>query len=248
MRMLQAVGLAIFLAATIASGVAKADGAYQPSKGSLEPAASWSGPYIGLHAGRATTDTDYERNYPGFAAYGGRPSFDVDDWIIGGKAGLQQQFGTLVVGIEAWGAAGDFRQTAPPFGPGDFSNETIDIGSIITLTGRIGFVASNDLLIYAKGGYATANVENRLVTQNGSFQSNERENGWTVGAGLDYRVAPHVLVGAEYHYIDLGIDDRQYSFANNDKANLLGGDIEFQAITLNLTLLLNGAPTAAPLK
>lgn len=235
---------------SLAVGPAHADGYREPKASPIS--ASWSGPYVGVQAGGTWAEADYHRDYgPRFPEYAGQPDLDIKDWAVGGKFGLQQQFNSVVVGIEAWGLAGDFEQTAAPFGPAvdpDFSNETISIDSIVTLTGRLGFILGTDWLAYAKGGYALADVENRLDTRNGNLRSKARENGWVVGGGIDYRIAPHVLLGAEYNYIDLDLDDRHYAFPNQDPADLVDGDIALQTASISLTFLLNGESETAPPK
>ena len=32
------------------------------------------------------------------------------------------------------------------------------------------------------------------------------KSGWTVGAGLEYALTPHLSIKAEYQYVDLGTD------------------------------------------
>ena len=74
-----------------------------------------------------------------------------------------------------------------------------------TVTGRLGF-AADKFLIYAKGGWATANVEvsGRDIGLADRFSFSDRQSGWTVGAGVEYMLARNISLAAEYSFIDLG--------------------------------------------
>lgn len=253
-----AIGLAAAASLALSAPAALADG-YQGAKGGYKPAYApvynWSGLYFGGSFGWASVDADYLRDYgPVFPTFAGRPDFDNSGWIGGGHVGIQHQFGNIVAGVEVSLSGGDLKDTAPPFGPAgnpNFSTETIDISWIFTATAKLGFVVSPDWMVYVKGGYASAHVVNRLDTPNGNFASGEREHGWTVGVGFDYMFMKNIMLGLEYNYMDLGIGDRNYRYANNDPANLRDGDLQLHTISARLTFLLgrnHDGPAAAPLK
>jgi Outer membrane protein beta-barrel domain len=81
------------------------------------------------------------------------------------------------------------------------------IRSITSVTGRIGYSPVQDWLYYVKGGYAVAYIET-----NGSqadipqveHRAANWQNGWTAGAGFEYRLFRNVSVGAEYNYYNFG--------------------------------------------
>jgi outer membrane immunogenic protein len=88
--------------------------------------------------------------------------------------------------------------------------EEADVSWLATLTGRVGFVAAPQLLLYVKGGAAFAHDEyNDLITATGDVNASAEESrlGWTVGGGVDYAFAPHWSAFAEYDFMDFGKDE-----------------------------------------
>ena len=76
-----------------------------------------------------------------------------------------------------------------------------------SVTGRLGYTWGPALL-YAKGGYAWRDDPNIGVSVAGAptaFTTNgDRNNGYTVGAGLEYMFAPNWSAKAEYQYYNFG--------------------------------------------
>jgi len=84
-----------------------------------------------------------------------------------------------------------------------------------TVRGRLGYLATPSLLVYASGGFAYggATLSAQQFTFDGSglinpgFGGTSYSNtrfGWTVGAGVEWMFAPNWSVKAEYLYYDLG--------------------------------------------
>lgn len=66
---------------------------------------------------------------------------------------------------------------------------------------RVGY-AFDDALIYAAGGWTAANA---FVDPPGNNNSKEKMlNGWTVGAGVDYKFTDNIFARAEYRFNDYG--------------------------------------------
>lgn len=156
----------------------------------------WSGLYLGLHAGYGWSRFD-----TGLGA-----DIDVDGWLVGGHAGIQRQFDRWVVGIEASFTGGDMEGSATIAGP---ANIKASVSDILMITGRLGHTW-RDLLLYVKGGYASADVDLRITTGAGTFSSGSRVDGWTAGVGFERKLAHNVSFGLEYNYIDL--DGTDFSF------------------------------------
>jgi outer membrane immunogenic protein len=72
-----------------------------------------------------------------------------------------------------------------------------------TVRGRLGY-AVGPTLLYATGGYAWADL--KLTNAFGPFSSSDSQvlNGWTVGAGVEYMIAPKWSLKAEYLYKSFG--------------------------------------------
>jgi outer membrane immunogenic protein len=225
------------LAATVAlvSGVvassAMADGYSRPrSVYAPGPLTSWTGFYIGGHAGGAWSEVDW-RNVN---LTGERVNNDASGFIGGGQIGYNQQFGSIVLGVEGTLSAttlgDDFRSVKNPA-----VTYSTDINSIATLTGRLGF-AADQWLVYAKAGWAGAQVDvsGRNTALPDSFSIGDWHNGWTVGGGLEYKVARNISLAVEYSFIDLGTDHLHGRTALATPVNIVDYDVQIQSITARL--------------
>ena len=178
----------------------------------------WSGCYVGLQGGGGWGQTEFT-NTINTTAFGDLSPGDSlttnthSGFIGGGQVGCNYQLAFWVFGVEGSFAAanikGDLHNTV--FGnrlagaPDDVF--TTKISSIGTVTGRVGY-AWNNWLLYAKGGYAGANVEFSVSDTNAFNQGSGSEttwrSGWTAGTGLEYGITPNWIVGVEYDYFNLG--------------------------------------------
>ena len=138
---------------------------------------NWSGLYIGAHIGGAFAGTDF---------------FGNDDARLmgGGQIGLDYQFASSwVFGIEGNYSFVDSRGGN---GPAFFTNR--NLGSV---TGRLGY-GWGPALLYAKGGFAWADTR-----QSFGFTATG-DNGYTVGGGVEYMLAPSWSAKLEYQYYNFG--------------------------------------------
>ena len=75
------------------------------------------------------------------------------------------------------------------------------------MTGRLG-VASDRVLLYAKGGFAYTNL--RLGVKDNvpplTTDATERKTytGWTMGGGIEYALTQNWLIKSEYQFMDFG--------------------------------------------
>jgi opacity protein-like surface antigen len=72
---------------------------------------------------------------------------------------------------------------------------------IMSVTGSLGY-AVDRVHVYGKGGWALTDMKVEAgppFTAN-AISSNEYTPGWTAGAGIEYMVIPHLIVGVEYDY------------------------------------------------
>jgi outer membrane immunogenic protein len=155
---------------------------------------NWTGFYIGGHIG---------------GAFAGDNSLAGNDgrFLGGVQGGFDYQFApNWVTGIEAEYSWMNRNTTGVTFPGGVVVTDRQDqLGSV---TGRIGYTWGPGLL-YAKGGYAFRGGGNNVgVTLGGmpvAFATTGNHNdGWTVGAGLEYMFAPSWSAKAEYQYYNFG--------------------------------------------
>jgi opacity protein-like surface antigen len=185
-------------AAVVLAPSAQADG---PDVGR----ASWTGLYLGLQAGAAWSDTDWTgpANFFGVSTFSTTP----DGGLFGGHIGYNLQMGPWVLGAEVSYSGSTLRSTevgpVPVFPQDSFST---DIEDLFTATARIGY-ATSTWMVYARGGYANSEVT--LSGLSGppvagvTFNTSERIDGWTAGAGLEYKLTRNMVLGLEYNFVSL---------------------------------------------
>ncbi len=190
--------------ATVASGIASL-----PANSASTRQYDWSGIYFGAHAGGAwsnATALDVEATGSAFTTGNGE-IFEVDPsgFVGGGHAGLQKQWGDWVVGADvSYSYSGISRTITSPIFP---ASDTIGvkIENLFMAVGRIGY-ADDNWLLYGKGGYASADVSLNLADRFNqlNYAQDSKQNGWTVGGGLEYAPVRNVIIGVDYSYIDFG--------------------------------------------
>ena len=154
-----------------------------------EPSFSWSGFYLGLQAGYAWGDVALSDVVA--------ISYDVDEWIAGAHAGWNQQFGAVVVGLEAdiegAGVEHRFREINGTVSP--------DLNWQASLRARAGFVVGTALL-YGTAGLAYADQETEFDLNTGSETLDHSAWGWSIGAGAEALVTDRISARVEYRYVD----------------------------------------------
>ncbi len=192
------------------------------------PVFTWTGFYVGVHAGYGFGDTDIRTsgnatntiaNVNALARPPGL-STDRDGFIGGAQIGYNLQFGMFVAGIEADLSYTDLSSTTEyrspvAFGPalaGTRSSFSQDLEYLGTVRARLG-VAFDRLLVYATGGLAFGDVSYQASFFNspGALQFSGRESdvetGYAVGGGVEYAFTNNLTLKAEYLYYDLGDKD-----------------------------------------
>jgi outer membrane immunogenic protein len=180
---------------------------------------SWTGFYVGIHAGGAWSNTDWF--YPCSAtnlliaspcnlAQGGHSG---SSWLAGGQVGFNYQVGQWVWGVEAEFSATRIQGSNldAAFPTQEFLHSRSDF--IGTVAPRLG-LAWDRALIYAKGGAAWANNDYSLsITQSGltTVTADSTRWGWMAGLGVEYAFAQNWSVKVEYNYLDLGTERILYT-------------------------------------
>jgi outer membrane immunogenic protein len=162
-----------------------------------------------------------------------RPAVLTECLLIGGgQVGYNQQFGSIVVGVEATLSGASLSEdTRSVVAPATVTYST-DINTIATVTGRLG-VTADKWLLYVKGGWAGAQVDvsGRNTALPDRFSFDDWRNGWTVGGGLEYKVARNISLGVEYSYIDLGSQTTTGVTAAALPVTIRDHDVQVQSVT-----------------
>jgi outer membrane immunogenic protein len=183
---------------------------YMPGPGGYKDAyvPTWAGFYAGVNVGGAFGNVDVKDK--DFLNGGAKYSFSPSSAIGGAQMGFNFQRGNFVFGVEGdiGGLPLSGKKFDPNFPGGTYSG--LDGGVYGDLTGRLGF-AFDRALIYAKGGYVFASTQTFVDNTAGSFGGGRGFGGilegWTIGGGLEYLLAPAWSVKAEYQHFDFGNDD-----------------------------------------
>jgi outer membrane immunogenic protein len=212
--------LTLAAAAVAFAGAAQAADLYV--KAPVAAVYDWSGIYVGANAGWGWGDAKWG-DPGGFFNPGGLGSFTTHPTgaLAGGQIGINKQYGNWVWGAEVTGDWANLKEsqtgplgvtipTFPPFATTDIW--TTKLHDLETLTGRFGY-AVNNWLFYAKSGGATGVVNvtavagpspvNPPASIGATFSQSQRLWGGTVGAGIEYGLAPNWVLGVEYDFTRL---------------------------------------------
>jgi outer membrane immunogenic protein len=191
------------------------------------PVFTWTGFYAGIHGGYIGHQSDATflgvtgpggfggGGFTGGGGPGTRFNLDSDGFMFGGQVGGNVQFGAFVAGIEADISYTDVggRRSSTPFltGGGALRSTTYrtDMEFFGTVRGRLGF-AFDRVMIYATGGLAYADLENRVNTTQtpgttafaGRSNDDDLQLGYTVGGGIEFAVTNNLTLKGEYLYYD----------------------------------------------
>jgi outer membrane immunogenic protein len=196
---------------------------------------SWTGFYVGGHIGGAWSDVDWAN----VDFTGERGVMNAAGFMGGVQFGYNQQFGKVLLGVEATYSGTTLNDGfVSVVDPNVTYNNNIN--DIITVTGRLG-VALDRWLMYAKGGWAGAQVvvSGQDAATPDSFSFTDWRNGWTVGGGLEYKVARNISFGAEYGYIDLGTKTYSGTSANGVAVTVADHHAQIQSVTARLNFHFN---------
>jgi outer membrane immunogenic protein len=184
---------------------------------------SWTGCYIGGNVGggwERTRQTQIGQNSAA-GVFTASPGFDFgssdgSDVIGGGQIGCDYQFANnWVIGIQGMYdyARINHRHVIPIF---PLFNSDVRVKDMWTVTGRLGYLFTPQLLGYVKGGGAWTSVDYAIngtfpVAFNAENAFGVNRSGWTIGAGLEWMFAPGWSVFGEFNYLDFGTKTSAYT-------------------------------------
>ncbi len=206
-----ASALCLLPVATMAADM-PARAAYKAAPAFVAPAPAWAGFYIGAHAGYGWGNFEASDVDPLFRALiDENLNHKPDGGVFGGQVGYNFQVGNIVFGVEGDGSyatiRGSTRYDFPLLGGTFVDQQTSKIESMFTARGRLGY-AFGPAMVYVTGGYATAEASSTftasLFGQSLSTSDRSWHSGYTVGGGVEYKLAQNWNARVEYLYSDLG--------------------------------------------
>ncbi len=200
-----------------------------PPVAAAAPTSLWGGFYVGVNGGytwAGDTNTNFTyQGQGGFASLwtkGGLPSslgLNSEGILAGAQVGYNYQVQEKVVaGLEAdlqGVGVGNSSVGSWQGSPATYLQAGRNMHSLGTVRGRVGYLATPTMLVYATGGlaYGEANLNatwfspllSPVLYQGGSWLgTTDLRTGWTAGAGVEWMFLPRWSVKAEYLYYDLG--------------------------------------------
>jgi outer membrane immunogenic protein len=203
----------LMASAALLTMVASASAAdlYAKAPAHVAPVNNWTGFYIGANAGYAGGETELGLGVPGLGSVA--LTNTSSGFVGGGQIGYNWQAGSLLYGLEADIQGSNVKSTSGlgalgglgggggvGLGVGDIGSTTNYFG---TVRGRFGVMPWERSVLYVTGGLAYGQTSTSFLLPLGD----NTKIGWTVGAGLEYMIAPNWSVKTEYLYVDLGKDD-----------------------------------------
>ena len=184
---------------------------------------AWNGTYAGLDVGYGWGSVSQSAGLPGGPLAPSTGSINQEGVVVGGYAGynwlLSQQWLLGVEGNMNWmdiGGAG----AATLRWEGSFR-------------GRLGFLPTPSVLLYATGGYSIA--DGSIRTLNAPFEGRPATfDGWTAGFGAEWEVDPSILLRVQYRYSDYGTQRVSFPLHGYD----VGAAPLVSAITAGITFRL----------
>lgn len=159
-----------------------------------------------------TTDSAFSPGSCDGAALNNNAAAGCDSDTTGVEAavrlGYDMQFGAFVVGALAEYGVSDVDDAVTSFSTTPAAYQfSRDLESMAALRLRAGF-AAGPALYYVTGGAARAKIDNSFRTTNGlnSFTetvNDDEADGYQLGAGVEWRLAPNLSLTGEYLYTDL---------------------------------------------
>lgn len=196
-------------------------------------APAWGGFYGGVVGGYARFNSKVSDNeqpdplgqFPG-DSFRHKPAGFVGGLVFGHN----WQSGRMVFGVEA--DASFSRISENTLGDGSDAFLLTKISGLGTLRGRLGYTILDNVLVYATGGAAIANLTQRAGDKDNNntvwdsedsiVKLNKWKAGWVIGAGVEAKLTANWNARAEYLYADFGkyrafSEDRSYGSSGSFK-------------------------------
>jgi outer membrane immunogenic protein len=174
-------------------------------------AVTWTGFYIGVNGGYAGDQFKYPYSVAGLVS--GSANLTSSGFVVGGQAGYNYQFApSWVGGIETDIDFADVKGRIGINGSGSGFGFSASGGTktdyLGTVRARLGYLITDRFLVFATGGFAYGDAKTTANLNFGgplfNYSKTNTLDGWTIGGGVEYMIAPNWTFKTEYLYADLG--------------------------------------------
>ena len=167
---------------------------------------NWTGPYLGVEAGAAASVTRLTASFGGASAQNTEGGQSL---LGGGFGGFDYQMSDqFVVGVLGEIAAANPQTTLTTAAGGASAFVNVSPAFSWSAMARLGWLATPSTLLYAVGGYTGEAINTNAVAFAGgamaNFSSYNVLSGWTVGPGVEARIADGWSTKLEYRYSEYG--------------------------------------------
>lgn len=221
---------------------------YTKAPALVAPVYDWSGFYIGLNGGGASSHECLEiTNSAGSPVYpNSEGCHNATGALAGGQIGYRWQTATWVFGLEAQGDWADLTGSNPSLTviiP--YTNQT-KVDAIGLFTGQIGY-ALNNVLLYVKGGAAVTDNKYSSYFTASNIQFNAASDtrwGGAVGTGIEVGFAPNWSVAIEYDHLFMGNPSVTFAPTNIavGRSDNISQDVDIGTVRVNYRF---GGPVVA---
>jgi outer membrane immunogenic protein len=179
------------------------------------PVYSWTGMYWGANVGYSWGKSKYDATLTGVGTVSN--SQNIDGAIGGVQTGYNYQFGAWVWGLETDFQASGQKGSSTFTGVLPLTSITTDdkLDWFGTVRGRLGVLATPNILFYGTGGAAYGLVKNSATITVAGLSavasSSDLRAGWTAGGGVEGALGGGWSAKVEYLYLDLGRTERTFS-------------------------------------
>lgn len=190
----------------------------------------WTGPFIGGIGGLSCMDTHY-------VSSSGDPDLNGCGGMGGVIAGWNYQIDSWVLGIEGdatWGG----RNAENNLDAVDY-----DIDFLGTVRGRVGWLPSDDTLLYVTGGAGWLQGTMDALVGPDSIKRKDTKThfGWVIGAGIEHAFTEYFFARLEYVYGQF--DKKDYDLTVPGTCTSCSADLDFENLHLvRLGLTFNFGP------
>jgi outer membrane immunogenic protein len=196
--------------------------------------ANWDGFYVGGNLGGGFSSGHYTLNNGAFSE---NITFDPSTFVGGGQVGLQATWGHWLLGLEGSYTWTGYDQTVTS-AVVPTSLATTDIKYLGALAAKLGW-ADGRWLVYGKAGWAFARTHtfDRDNLSGNSVETFAWDNGYLLGLGFDYQLAPGWVAGLAFDYYNF-TPSRTFT-VGGAPGGITNGDIGLYTLTARVSYLFN---------